>query len=65
MAQSPINVAAETLETYESVFKDNKIDKSEREKRILDLVKKADLAGEITKIEILDPSEVVGINLER
>lgn len=55
----------DTIETVDSVYKDRKLSPREREFKIGDMIKKADLQGKIEKIEILDPDELVKINIER
>ena len=55
----------DTIETVESVFQDNQLLITEKEKEIKKMVRKANLTGNIDRIEILEPSKIVKINMER
>ena len=46
----------DTIETVESVFQDNQLLITEKEKEIKKMVRKANLTGNIDRIEILEPS---------
>ena len=50
------NERLDTIETVESVFKDNQLLITEKEKEIKNMVRKANLTGKIDRIEILEPS---------